>query len=99
MIPTKLKAMLTHPYLALALRLNPIHPDYHLRRAEAIVADGEGWTLERYADARESAERAVRLDRAMRRICLSQLLLVGHCELWQLPHGQNTKNILKRIRH
>lgn len=45
-----------------AIGLNPLHPDYRMRLAEHIAGDGSDWRLEGYAEAREQAEHAVRLD-------------------------------------
>jgi hypothetical protein len=50
--------------LEAALRLNPLHPDHWLRRAEHLAAPEGEWDLEGYARARESAEHAVRLQPA-----------------------------------
>ncbi len=50
--------------LATVLRLNPVHPGYWRRRAEALAGGAAPLTLERYASAREAAERAVRLNPA-----------------------------------
>ena len=47
-----------------ASRLNRIHPGYALRLAQYLAGRGEAWELETYARARESAERAVRLQPA-----------------------------------
>ncbi len=44
-----------------AIRLNPLHPVYARRLARSIAGDGSDWDLARYATARETAERAVRL--------------------------------------
>jgi len=44
-----------------AIKLNPIHPGYRLRLATDLARDTASWNLESYADARESAEHAVRL--------------------------------------
>jgi O-antigen ligase len=46
--------------LDLALRLNPLHPVYWKREAEAL-SGGADWGTSEYAGAREAAERAVRL--------------------------------------
>jgi tetratricopeptide (TPR) repeat protein len=46
------------------LRLNPLQPDYWLRRARERAGDGSAWALADYAAAREAAERAVRLSPA-----------------------------------
>ena len=48
--------------LAAALRLNPLHPDHWLRRAEDIAGDGTDWSADGYAEARNAAERASALD-------------------------------------
>jgi O-antigen ligase len=50
--------------LTRALRLNPIHPDYWMRRAARLAADESTWTRKAYADARLAAETAVRLSPA-----------------------------------
>ncbi len=50
--------------LAMALSLNPLHPDLWRRRAEALSGGPEDWGLQRYAEAREAAERSVRLQPA-----------------------------------
>ena len=50
--------------LAGALQLNPVHPDYWRRHAESVAGSSMPLTLERYAVARESAERAIRFNRA-----------------------------------
>jgi len=50
--------------LALVLRLNPVQPDYWRRQAEALAGGSVPLTLVRYASARESAERAMRLNPA-----------------------------------
>ncbi len=50
--------------LATALSLNPLHPDLWRRRAEALSGDLEQWNLQHYAEAREAAERSVRLQPA-----------------------------------
>jgi tetratricopeptide (TPR) repeat protein len=47
--------------LDLASRLNPIQPDPWLRRADQLVAGTGPLSLDAYAEAREAAERAVRL--------------------------------------
>lgn len=44
-----------------ALRLNRVQPYYRLRLAEHLAADPAPWTPERYARARELAERAIAL--------------------------------------
>jgi O-antigen ligase len=49
--------------LAGVLRLNPVHPDYWRRHAESVAGGSAPLTLESYAVARESAERAIRLNR------------------------------------
>jgi O-antigen ligase len=48
--------------LSSALLLNPVHPAYWRRRAEALAGGSAGMTLRSYASAREAAERAVRLN-------------------------------------
>jgi O-antigen ligase len=50
--------------LATVLRLNPIHPGYWRRYAEALAGSSARLTPESYGSAREAAERAVRLNRA-----------------------------------
>jgi O-antigen ligase len=47
--------------LAAARRLNPLHPDLWLRHAQDLAGDGSDWDDAVYAQAREAAERAVRL--------------------------------------
>jgi O-antigen ligase len=49
--------------LSAALAWNPLHPDLWLRRAEDLES-GPAWSASVYAEAREAAERAVRLDPA-----------------------------------
>jgi tetratricopeptide (TPR) repeat protein len=44
-----------------SLARNPMHPDGWTRLAEHEVGDGSDWNLDRYARAREAAERAIRL--------------------------------------
>jgi O-antigen ligase len=44
-----------------AIRLNPIRADYWTRRAAHLSSDESDWTVETYAEARRSAETAVRL--------------------------------------
>jgi O-antigen ligase len=48
--------------LARAIERNPVQPDYWRRRGEHLAGDGSDWTREDYAEAREAAERAVRLN-------------------------------------
>ncbi len=50
--------------LAMALSLNPLHPDLWRRRAESLTGDPEHWDLQQYSEAREAAERSVRLQPA-----------------------------------
>jgi hypothetical protein len=50
--------------LATALACNPLHPDSWLRRAQDLAGDGRDWGLAAYAEAREAAETAVRLQPA-----------------------------------
>lgn len=50
--------------LSRALALNPLHPDLWMRRAEDLAGGGTTWTLAVYAEAREFAERALRLQPA-----------------------------------
>jgi len=45
-----------------AIRLNPIRSDYWMRRAAHLSSDETDWTVETYAEARRSAETAVRLN-------------------------------------
>jgi tetratricopeptide (TPR) repeat protein len=48
--------------LRTALQRNPLQPDYWRKLAEHLSADGGVLDLDRYAEAREAAERAVRLN-------------------------------------
>ncbi len=50
--------------LGMALSLNPLHPDLWRRRAEALSGRPKHWGLQRYSEAREAAERSVRLQPA-----------------------------------
>jgi O-antigen ligase len=50
--------------LSLALGLNPMQPDYWRRQAENLAGSSVPLTLQRYASAREAAERAIRLNPA-----------------------------------
>jgi tetratricopeptide (TPR) repeat protein len=47
-----------------ALRRNRVHPDFWSRRAEHLAGSGSDWGVQGYAEAREAAERAVRLQTA-----------------------------------
>jgi len=47
--------------LARALDRNPVHPEYWRRWAVHLAGDGSEWNRQVYADAREAAERAIRL--------------------------------------
>jgi len=47
--------------LEAALRFNPLQPYLWMRRAEVLAGSGAGWDIGIYAEAREAAERAVRL--------------------------------------
>jgi len=47
-----------------ALRRNRVHPDFWSRRAEHLAGSGADWGVDGYAEAREAAERAVRLQPA-----------------------------------
>jgi O-antigen ligase len=47
-----------------ALRRNRVHPDFWSRRAEHLAGSGSDWGIEGYTEAREAAERAVRLQPA-----------------------------------
>jgi O-antigen ligase len=44
-----------------AQRLNPVQPSYHMRLAEAAMANRTSWTLDDYSRARIDAETAIRL--------------------------------------
>lgn len=67
-----------------ALGRNPLHPDLWLRRAEDVAASG-AFDLERYAAAREAAERAIRLhpDDATFRRALARLEARACLELFR----------------
>ena len=47
--------------LARALDRNPVQPDYWRRWSAHLAGDGSDWDRQTYAEAREAAERAVRL--------------------------------------
>jgi O-antigen ligase len=47
--------------VTMAIDLNPLRAETWLTKSDLLVDDGSGWDLARYADARESAETAIRL--------------------------------------
>ena len=63
--------------VATALRFNPLHPDLWLRHARDLASDGTDWDGRTYAQAREAAERAVRLQPADARYRLGLARIEG----------------------
>jgi O-antigen ligase len=61
-----------------ALRWNPIHPQYWLRRAEDLAESGPRWGVDAYASAREAAEQAARLHPADARVLRGVARIEAH---------------------